>query len=139
MKSRSIMFCATILAVLFLFSNTISQTPKGKPTAKSANEVVKGRKLFMSHCASCHGLDGTGAGLVASSLKKQPRDLTAIPKKDGKFPTQELVMTISGELAVPIHGSREMPVWGGVLTTNDVMNLVKYLESIQKPLDGKAK
>ena len=57
-----------------------------------------------------------------------------IPRKNGKFPTEELVMSISGELSVPIHGSREMPVWGGVLKNGDILSLVQYIESIQRTL-----
>ena len=96
--------------------------------------VGRGEKLFQRNCASCHGLDGRGAGLVAASLKKQPSDLTMIPRKNGKFPTEELVMSISGELSLPIHGSREMPVWGGVLKNGDILSLVRYIESIQRTL-----
>jgi mono/diheme cytochrome c family protein len=101
--------------------------------------VGRGEKLFQRNCASCHGLDGRGAGLVAASLKKQPSDLTMIPRKNGKFPTEELLMSISGELSLPIHGSREMPVWGGVLKNGDILSLVRYIESIQRTLPILAK
>ena len=93
-----------------------------------------GRKLFLRNCASCHGMDGKGRGIVAASLKKQPPDLTRIPRRDGKFPAERLVMTITGGLALPIHGDREMPVWGNILTTEEVGTLVGYLESIQNPI-----
>ena len=93
-----------------------------------------GRKLFLRNCASCHGMDGRGKGIVAASLKKQPPDLTSIPRQDGKFPVQKLVMTITGELVLPIHGEREMPVWGNILTSQEVGTLVGYLESIQNPI-----
>lgn len=93
-----------------------------------------GRKLFLRNCASCHGMDGKGRGIVAASLKKQPPDLTRIPRRDGKFPVEKLILTITGELALPIHGDREMPVWGNILTHQEVGTLVEYLESIQNPI-----
>ena len=93
-----------------------------------------GRKLFLRNCASCHGMDGNGKGIVAASLKKQPPDLTRIPRRDGKFPVQKVVMTITGELALPIHGEREMPVWGNIFSSQEVGALVGYLESIQNPI-----
>lgn len=96
--------------------------------------LAAGRKLFLRNCASCHGLDGTGKGIVAASLKKQPPDLTSIPRQNGKFPVQKVVMTITGELALPIHGEREMPVWGNIFTGQEVRTLVGYLESIQNPI-----
>ena len=144
MKTIILLSCATLLTVLFLFTTSSSQPAGGKsdtprPTDvawgdQRPTSVARGEKLFQRNCASCHGLDGRGAGLVAASLKKQPSDLTMIPRKNGKFPTEELVMSISGELSVPIHGSREMPVWGGVLKNGDILSLVQYIESIQRTL-----
>ena len=144
MKTIILLSCATLLTVLFLFTTSSSQPAGGKSDTPRPTDVARGdqrptsvgrgEKLFQRNCASCHGLDGRGAGLVAASLKKQPSDLTMIPRKNGKFPTEELVMSISGELSVPIHGSREMPVWGGVLKNGDILSLVQYIESIQRTL-----
>ena len=144
MKTIILLSCATLLTVLFLFTTSSSQPAGGKSDTPRPTDVARGdqrptsvgrgEKLFRRNCASCHGLDGRGAGLVAASLKKQPSDLTMIPRKNGKFPTEELVMSISGELSVPIHGSREMPVWGGVLKNGDILSLVQYIESIQRTL-----
>jgi mono/diheme cytochrome c family protein len=144
MKTRILLSATTLLTVLFLFATSSSQPAGGKSATLRPTDVARGdqrptsvgrgEKLFQRNCASCHGLDGRGAGLVAASLKKQPSDLTMIPRKNGKFPTEELVMSISGELSVPIHGSREMPVWGGVLKNGDILSLVRYIESIQRTL-----
>lgn len=134
MKTRILLLCTTLLTVAILFSSTISQSNNGKSGHGNTADLARGRKIFHSNCASCHGLDGKGAGLVAGSLRKQPSDLTAIPLKNGKFPTEQLVMSITGELSLPIHGSREMPVWGGVLRNSDILNLVRYIESIQRSL-----
>jgi mono/diheme cytochrome c family protein len=134
MKTIILLSCATLLTVLFLFATSSSQPAGGKSDTPRPTSVGRGEKLFQRNCASCHGLDGRGAGLVAASLKKQPSDLTMIPRKNGKFPTEELVMSISGELSLPIHGSREMPVWGGVLKNGDILSLVRYIESIQRTL-----
>ena len=154
MKTRILLSATTLLTVLFLFATSSSQPAGGKSATLRPTDVARrdqrptdvargdqrptsvgrGEKLFQRNCASCHGLDGRGAGLVAASLKKQPSDLTMIPRKNGKFPTEELVMSISGELSLPIHGSREMPVWGGVLKNGDILSLVRYIESIQRTL-----
>lgn len=101
---------------------------------KEDTPVVRGKKLFMSYCASCHGADAKGNGPVASSLKKHPPDLTKL-QKGVKFPAEEIRKKISGDLSLPVHGKKDMPVWGLIFSQTDITNLVKYLESIQRPYD----
>ncbi len=98
---------------------------------KESEQTERGKKLFMNYCASCHGVDAKGRGPVASSLKKQPTDLTKL-QKGPKFPTSEVTRKISGSSLSPIHGKKEMPVWGLIFSQEDITNLVKYLESIQR-------
>lgn len=134
MKSR-VAKLATIISltalVLALAGSNVAITTsaaQGKGKAKQS----PGQKLYLSHCASCHGDDGKGNGPVASSLKSSVGDLTQIKKVEGKFPVKELKGTISGAYLVQVHGKREMPVWSNVLTNKQIDDLVKYLGSIQK-------
>ncbi|MBK7599260.1 MAG: cytochrome c [Acidobacteria bacterium] len=134
MKSR-VAKLATIISltalVLALAGSNVAITTsaaQGKGKAKQS----QGQKLYLSHCASCHGDDGKGNGPVASSLKSSVGDLTQIKKVEGKFPVKELKGTISGTYLVQVHGKREMPVWSNVLTNKQIDDLVKYLGSIQK-------
>lgn len=101
---------------------------------KEDQPAVRGKKLFMSYCASCHGTDAKGNGPVVSSLKKHPPDLTRI-QKGPKFPTDEVRKKISGDLSAPVHGKKDMPVWGMIFSQTDITNLVKFLESIQRPYE----
>ena len=115
-----------------MFGYSVSAGQSG--TAKQ--QVARGSKLFISYCASCHGTDGAGAGVVAPALKQQPPDLRRLQsKKTGMFLADEVRMKIAGDLTLPVHGKRDMPVWGLILSPADIKNLVKYLESIQRPLD----
>jgi mono/diheme cytochrome c family protein len=121
-----VLFPCALLALIFSYLPAQDQP--------GSEGRAAGRKLFLRNCASCHGMDAKGRGIVAASLKKQPPDLTRIPRQDGRFPAEKLVLTITGELALPIHGEREMPVWGNVLNSQEVETLVGYLESIQNPI-----
>lgn len=131
MKKAISLFCAALLIAVALSATSTSQTPDSKTGAGSASALARGRRLFQRNCASCHGLDGKGGGLVADALRKRPPDLTAIPRKNGRFPSEEVVMTITGALSLRVHGTREMPVWGGVLKNSEILSLVTYIESIQ--------
>jgi hypothetical protein len=105
---------------------------------------LSGGDLFRFYCTSCHGSDGTGNGPVAVTLKTPPPDLRRIAARNGgAFPSEELQGFVAGnERLVPAHGSREMPVWGPIfqslephdrLTRIRIENVVRFLESIQKP------
>lgn len=100
---------------------------------QSAEQIARGRKLFGNYCASCHGADATGNGPVASSLKAFPSDLTRIQTRNGKFSAEDVRKKIAGSPDLMVHGRKDMPVWGMIFSPSDITNLVKYLESIQRP------
>lgn len=77
-----------------------------------AATVDVGKREFEAHCASCHGVDGKGSGVLTGFLTKSPPDLTLLARKNGGvLPVARLYEVIDGA-EVPAHGSREMPVWG---------------------------
>lgn len=78
--------------------------------AQPGNDI--GKMEFVSNCASCHGVDGTGNGPLGNLLQKSPPDLTLLARNNnGVLPINRLYAVIDGA-GVPSHGSREMPVWG---------------------------
>ena len=102
---------------------------------------LNGKELFNQFCAVCHGVDAKGAGPAVSALKRAPGDLTQLSRKhDGKFPKLAVKVTITGGDSVMEHGTREMPMWGSVLTQTGqqramgdlrVQALLDYIEQIQ--------
>ncbi|MDH5541177.1 MAG: cytochrome c [Rhizobacter sp.] len=71
-----------------------------------------GKREFDANCASCHGLDGKGKGVLADFLRKPPPDLTTLTvRNEGVFPLSRLYDSIEGG-SIASHGTREMPVWG---------------------------
>jgi mono/diheme cytochrome c family protein len=137
--------CLSVVAAISAQQNQ----PAAKPAAGEDQQFtplihsVEGPDLFRAYCASCHGLDGRGAGPAASELKVKPPDLTLLSWNNrGQFPAVHVRDMITGEQMVAAHGSREMPVWGPVFHQVEedvdrghvrVENLVKYIESIQEP------
>jgi len=110
---------------------------------------VEGKDLYAAYCASCHGMDGKGAGPASAAMKVSPPDLTKITvraRTSNKFPAERVEKLISGNGPATAgkmpssHGSSEMPVWGPVFHRVErdqdlgpvrLRNVVKYLESIQ--------
>jgi mono/diheme cytochrome c family protein len=102
-----------------------------------------GSEMYRAYCAACHGLGGKGDGPASSALKSAPADLTQLAKRNsGKFPELQVFGAINGDLRVPAHGSKDMPVWGVVFrgmgdngvsgATLRIRNLTRYIESLQE-------
>jgi mono/diheme cytochrome c family protein len=115
---------------------TYDQTGNARPHEDAdKGQIMPGNEVYLRYCASCHGVDAQGRGIVSPALRKQPPDLTRIKVRSGGFSAAKIRGIITGEAQLPVHGQKEMPVWGGVLKDPDLNNLVKYLESIQRRLN----
>jgi hypothetical protein len=104
--------------------------------------------LYQRLCSSCHGVDARGHGPVAPLIKTGVPDLTLLAHRHGgEFPAEEVRRVIDGREDRPVHGPRDMPVWGWQLydgSSRDdsterarvdsvVDGLVDYLRSVQQP------
>jgi len=47
------------------------------PYANNKDEDQDGKRLFITHCRSCHGTKGKGDGTKAATLKTKVSDLTS--------------------------------------------------------------
>lgn len=138
MKRRFFVVSSFIFGV-WLFAGSIASIQT--VTASQVNDKnERGRKLYYQYCASCHGIDASGNGPVAATLKTVTPSLKNLKGPDGKFPSLRVQNIIAGEVDVPSHGLREMPVWGRYFSLKrgdktaaklDIYALTKYLESFQ--------
>jgi hypothetical protein len=75
-------------------------------------------------------------------MKTMPTDLTQLASKNGgKFPDNHVFNAIKGEVGVPTHGSKDMPVWGDVFRAvsgghetemqQRLVNLTEYVKTLQ--------
>jgi hypothetical protein len=72
-----------------------------------------GKMEFLSNCATCHGVDGKGAGPLAARLKSRPPDLTLLATKNhGVYSSDDVYQMIDGREGARKHRSMEMPIWG---------------------------
>jgi mono/diheme cytochrome c family protein len=136
---------ALLITVAVLLSIGLLQTTVGGQTDARESLMIKslaGRDLFDFYCAACHGRDGKGGGPVVTALRLPPPDLTALAARNGgMFPDSRVESLIAdGSEKVPVHGSREMPIWGPIFNGLDsnhhlnrvrLRNIVEYLASIQ--------
>ena len=120
-----------------------AQTPTVKPVPVPRTSPASGKEMYLAYCASCHGRDGKGGGPVAAALKVPPPDLTTLARHDnGKFPADRVYQAIRGDVNLPAHGNKEMPVWGTFFWAMSnaprsevqlrMTNLTQHIESLQE-------
>jgi cytochrome c oxidase cbb3-type subunit 3 len=111
-----------LVVVLAGFSGTAAMAADGPNPAAV--------KLYDTYCVQCHGVGRDGNGLNSGEMAVKPRDHTD-SKAMGDTPDDLLFKAIkNGGLSV--SKSVLMPTWGGVLTDDEIHELVKYLRFVSK-------
>lgn len=131
----------------FLIGLTLTTCALGLPLY--AQDADIGRSHYHTHCATCHGLEGSGDGPMSGVMTIKPVDLTELTAANGgTFPLERVVKRIDGRDPLVSHGS-PMPVYGDyfegtfdvpmkaptgqpILTSQPVVDLVAYLREIQR-------
>ena len=138
---RILLLSILVLGATFAASNDDQKAIRKGPARRTSSS--SGSEMYRAYCAACHGLGGKGDGPASSALKSAATDLTQLAKRNsGRFPELQVFGAIDGDLRVPAHGSKDMPVWGAVfrgMGDNSVSgaklrirNLTRYIESLQK-------
>ncbi len=93
------------------------------PVAADEVSLARGKQLFETHCATCHGIGGTGNGGVAAFFtQKKPADLTSAAvqqKSDGA-----IFLTIS-------NGFGFMPALNENFTVRERWDIVNYVRTLK--------
>ncbi|ODB85904.1 c-type cytochrome [Candidatus Thiodiazotropha endoloripes] len=117
-----------VTQVLAFFTLLIAAAPAALANPSPAFE---GRKLYISHCMICHGMDGKGYGPLAKKMKIEAEDLTDYVPTMSDYGLQVI---ITGDKNVPKslrsrHGkiSKDMPKWKEVLNQSQISALIAYL------------
>ncbi len=107
-----------IAAVMSFSSNAASAT--------DASHFANGKAKYQQLCQACHGDKGLGDGPASATLRKKPAN---IPKKLGQFFTTK--NALANEI---LEGNIEegMPAWQGVITKQDAIDVLDYIEIIQR-------
>ncbi|HEV2716311.1 MAG TPA: cytochrome c [Terriglobales bacterium] len=140
MSTRGLLIFAVIWISFSAF--LLAQQKEIKHVPIKPTSPASGSEMYANYCAVCHGNDGKGAGPAAEALKVPPTDLTTLSQRNGgKYPSDRVASTIRGDVNLPAHGSKEMPVWGPLFghlsqghpaeVQQRIANLTSYIESLQ--------
>lgn len=91
------------------------------PIPATAESIHKGKQLFTIYCVPCHGVSGTGDGLVGEKLVLRPFDLTS-----------PSVQAISDGLIFGYitFGGAVMPIYGNDLSPTERWHVVNYVRNV---------
>ncbi len=104
-----------------------SQESIGAVLAKAQPEgdPAKGKEVFQANCAACHGPEGKGNGPAAAALDPKPRNLSDADYVS-TLSNEHLVKVIT-EGGASVGKSPMMAAWGGILSENDILNVIAYV------------
>ena len=102
--------------------------------------AYEGRRLYVSYCQLCHGIDGKGDGPLARVMQITPADLTTTVRSRSDT---ILMKIITGEGRQTITGrdrhnllSEAMPEWKDVFSESQVRALIAYLRFLGRSQHG---
>ena len=108
--------------------------------------AYEGRRLYVSYCLLCHGIEGKGDGPLAKAMKINPADLTTTVRSRSDT---VLLKIITGEGGQTITGrdrhnliSDTMPEWKNIFDKTQINSLIAYLRFMGRskhPLMGDPK
>jgi mono/diheme cytochrome c family protein len=89
-----------------------------------AASIQRGKALFLTHCAICHGERADGRGLRGASMSHPPADLTRPDWRRQATPRRLYFVVSEGLRGTP------MPAWKGTLDAEEIWDLTAYLRSL---------
>ena len=97
----------TGLAVVIILLSSFSDF------SSSQVDISKGKEVFESKCAKCHGSDGTKGKWGAKNLQ-----ISRLGDTDMK--------------AIITNGKRIMPAWGKRLTDDEMLSVIDYVKTLRR-------
>ncbi|GGY81102.1 hypothetical protein GCM10011613_27700 [Cellvibrio zantedeschiae] len=119
---RIVIFIILLLTLVACFpNNPVKMSMTANPLPNTPEVVAAGKNLFEQHCQLCHGSEGRGDGVAASSLASKPANLRQLKNK----PEGLIAMRIKA-------GTSVMPAWKNILKEDEIWQLTRYIKTISQ-------
>jgi mono/diheme cytochrome c family protein len=105
-----------------LQSTDPSAPPQGWPTFKQSG-LYEGKKIYASHCLTCHGCAGNGLGTYGGTLVVTPANFKVDPFKT--MPDDQWFYHVSEGVQGTV-----MPPWKESLTVSQRWNVIRYIQQV---------
>ena len=109
--------------------NEKPKVAKAKVSVADA-QLELGKQKFETFCVACHGIDGKANGPAALAMQPRPRNLT--DKNWQKSVDDARLRKVLKEGGQSVGLSATRASWGGVLSDDDIVAVVKYVRQFGK-------
>jgi mono/diheme cytochrome c family protein len=123
---------ATQLDSVVLFIGLLRKQPKkGIDLIRQADKfsdtsIERGKAIYMSRCARCHGRSGVGDGVLKKMIKgPPPYDLTQSQASD------KYLREIISKGGSAVNRSASMPPWGYDLMSTEIDSVIIFIKSFR--------
>ncbi|HWR14322.1 MAG TPA: cytochrome c [Terriglobales bacterium] len=114
---RKLLLVVMLVCVAVALIAQTGDKPKVQIVPAKHTSAASGQEMYKTYCASCHGVDGKGSGPASSAMKEPVPDITRMQRQNnGKYPEARVIESIRGDRTIAAHGSKDMPVWGAILS-----------------------
>ncbi|MBT9546675.1 MAG: cytochrome c [Candidatus Sericytochromatia bacterium] len=110
-------------AALALALALVGGAASNMSASAAGGNAAKGKAMFASQCAMCHGATGKGDGAVGKTLKPAPRNFTTGTFKYGSSDAQIAALIKKGKAPMPGYAT---------LSDQQLKDLVAYIRSLKK-------
>jgi mono/diheme cytochrome c family protein len=97
------------------------------PVKADAVSIARGERLFGIYCTPCHGVSGTGDGLVGAKLLMKPWNLTSSNDMHSWDPKEYPDGYIWGYMT---FGGAVMPAYANDLSASERWDVVNYVRKV---------
>jgi len=99
------------------------------PAPRTEEAVAAGRRLYLNYCASCHGAQADGKGVIAPNLTPAPRNLVVVTSF-GEKPFIDYLSDarIYDSVTNGVPGTSMQP-WIGVLSDEERWQIIGFMRS----------
>lgn len=108
-------------------------TLPGSIDHEAMGDSEQGRLMFQSFCSACHGVSGKGDGPLAKVMTPKPADLTNhMGHRHGsgnQLSRHDYLFKVITGGGASVGKSPAMPKWGGQLETQEVCDVIKYIQA----------
>lgn len=102
------------------------EAQRKNPVRANGDSVRRGARVYVAHCAGCHGDDGRGGGSGGRNLNPPPSDLVALAP-----------LYSDGDIAWKIaNGRGAMPAWKNSLKDRQIWDGVNYIRFLTGNIGG---